>query len=96
MRGTEYPSKVNFLNINGAVLFLDPIRFSKLKFPPFLVGICMGGNLNISNFKILSMCVCSWPQFYSQTCHQINSTVKFVQQNFHLLILSRNFFERYP
>jgi hypothetical protein len=32
----------------------------KLKFQPFLVGICMGGTLRMSNFKFLSIFSDSW------------------------------------
>jgi hypothetical protein len=36
-------------------MFYSEIRLTKLKVLPFLVGVCMGGNLRMSNLKILSM-----------------------------------------
>jgi hypothetical protein len=65
----EVPLIVEFLNIDCAVLFLCPIRLSKLKFPPFFVWICMGICNHMSNFEILS----PEPQHSYQQCRQIRS-----------------------
>jgi hypothetical protein len=41
------------------------------RFLPFLGGICMGGTLRMTNFKILSFFLISIPQYSYQKCHQI-------------------------
>jgi hypothetical protein len=55
-------------NIYYAVLFLGPIRFSKLKSLTFLVGICMG---RMSNFETLNSFFVPEPQHSYQKCRQI-------------------------
>jgi hypothetical protein len=51
------------------------------RFLPFLGGICMGGTLRMSSFKILSIFLVPEPQYSYRKCHQICSMVKFVEQN---------------
>jgi hypothetical protein len=64
-----------------------------LRILPFLVGICMGGTLRVLGCQISKLCVfilVPGPQNSYQKWHHICSTVKFVEQNFHFPILSRN------
>jgi hypothetical protein len=57
--------------------------FQKLKFPPFLGGICMEGTLNMANFKILSMFFVPGPKYSYQKFRQdpiivTESAVRFI------------------
>jgi hypothetical protein len=96
--------KMNF------VKFLT-IFFRKLLVHPWIFKIYVYINKEISFKQIFDMfsrkknlmrkspgqvwCA-SWPRTIEQKCHQIYSTVKFVEQNFHSPILSRNLYGRYP
>jgi hypothetical protein len=50
------------------------------RFLPFLGGICMGGTLRMSNFKILSIFSGFRTHHNYQKWHQVCSTVKFAEQ----------------
>jgi hypothetical protein len=67
----------------GCHYFFHRVIFSKW-------GFC---DFQISKFWVRSFI--PWPQITGQKCHQIYSTVKFVEQNFHFPILSRNLYGRY-
>jgi hypothetical protein len=59
-----------------------------LKFEPFLVRICMGGTLEKENaFLLLETNT-------KQKGQHICSTMKFIEQNFHFLILSQTLYVR--
>jgi hypothetical protein len=62
---------------------LSTVKFAEQnsRFLPFLGGICMGGTLWMSNFKILSIFLVPGPQYNYQKWHQVCSTVKFAEQN---------------
>jgi hypothetical protein len=102
-----YPSDNKFLNSEYFFWLLDPKIVTKSaircilgwnllnKTQGFLVGLCMGDTLRMSNFKTVCICFGSWTPKYYQKWHQICSTVKFVEQNFHFPILSRNLYGRY-
>jgi hypothetical protein len=58
-------------------------EFTKLnsRILPFIVGICMGGTLGMSYFKILSIFMVRGPKYSYQKSHQICSMRKFSNQN---------------
>jgi hypothetical protein len=86
----NYPTKV------PPDLFYGEICWAKLSFlhseSEFVWKVPLG--LQISNIWIRSFI--PGPQINIQKCHQIYSTVKFVEQNLNFPILSRNLNGRYP
>jgi hypothetical protein len=76
-------------------LFYGEICSTKFKILPFLDGICMGGTLRMSNFKILSIFLGFWTYSY-QKCRQKCSKVKFATKFKDFTFLSRKLYEGYP
>jgi hypothetical protein len=57
--------------------------------------LCMKRPFRFSNSEFWVGNFVLWPRIIKQKCNQIYSTVKFVDQNFHFPILSRNLYGRY-
>jgi hypothetical protein len=88
----NYQTKLSDLQVGRVNTFhiLQTIRNGPLNFK-----LCMKRPLNFQISKFWVRSFVPWPQIIEQKCHQIYSTVKFVEQNFHFPILSRNLYGRY-
>jgi hypothetical protein len=71
-------------------LFYGEICWTKLSFPHSESEFAWEVPLELNIYKFWVRSFISWPQITQQKCHQIDSTVKFVEQNFHSPSLSRN------
>jgi hypothetical protein len=77
-------------------LFYGEICWTKLSFPHSESEFVWKVPSKLKIYKFWVRSFISWPQITEQKYHQIYSTIKFVEQNFHSPILSRNLYRRYP
>jgi hypothetical protein len=87
-------SKKNLMRNSGAWIFSTYCKLyvRDLQTPNFVRNDPQ--DFQISKFWVRGFI--PWPRITEQKCHQIYSTVKFVEQNFHFPILCRNLYGRYP